>query len=64
MTLLPGFKPRTRMTHYWRLHCRLPERYKQHCRILVRGSLGSILIEFEDGARYVVGWRTVRRLAR
>lgn len=51
-----------RMTHYWRLHCRLPERFGKHCRILVKGSLGSVMIEFEDGMRYVVSWRAVRLL--
>ena len=50
------------LTHYWRLRCRLVERHGQHCRILVKGSLGSILIEFEDGMRYVVSWRSVREL--
>jgi hypothetical protein len=48
--------------HYWRLRCRLPERNGAHCRVLARGSMGSIMIEFEDGACFIVGWRTIRRL--
>jgi len=50
------------LTHYWRLRCRLPERNGQHCRVLARGSMGSIMIEFADGVRFVVGWRSIRRL--
>jgi hypothetical protein len=52
-----------KFTHYWRLRCRLPERNGQHCRVLARGSMGSIMIEFADGARFIVGWRTIRRLS-
>ena len=40
----------------------MPERNGQHCRVLARGSMGSIMIEFADGARFVVGWRTIRKL--
>ena len=50
------------MTHYWRLRCRLPERYKQPCRVLARGKMNSILIEFEDGIQYVVSRYAVRKL--
>jgi hypothetical protein len=50
------------MTHYWRLHCRLPERHKTPCRILVTGKMGSMMIEFEDGMHYVVSRRSVRKL--
>jgi hypothetical protein len=50
-----------RFTHFWRLRCRLPERYGQHCRVLVRGKMGSIMIEFRDGVRHIVGWRSIRK---
>jgi hypothetical protein len=50
------------MTHYWRLRCRLPERRGAHCRVLARGRMGSIMIEFADGVRFVVGWRSIRKL--
>lgn len=49
-------------THLWRLRCRLPERNGQLCRVLVRGKMGSILIEFADGVQYVVGWRSIRKV--
>lgn len=51
----------------WRLRCRLPERTGQACRVLVRsrrvkGAPANILIEFEDGERFVVGWRSLRKI--
>ena len=33
----------------------------RRCRILARGSLGSVLVEFEDGERVVTSRRAVRR---
>lgn len=59
------------MTHYWRIRARLPERYGQHCRILVRGAAGThswkkarstIAVEFEDGFRVATSRWFVRRL--
>lgn len=52
------------MTHYWRLRCRLPERHGQSCRVLVRGRMNSIMIEFADGVRYVVSRYGVRLLVK
>ena len=49
------------LTHYWRLRCRLPERNGQACRVLARGAMNSILIEFGDGVRHVVSRYAVRR---
>jgi hypothetical protein len=49
----------------WRLRCRLPDRTGQLCRVLVRSKsrfIRNILIEFEDGARFVVGWRSLRKV--
>jgi hypothetical protein len=37
----------------WRWHCRLPERFGQRCRVLVRGAMNSCLVEFTDGFRVV-----------
>lgn len=51
-----------RYEHYWRLNCRLPERKGKPCRVLAKGKMGTILIEFEDGVRYFVGWRTIRKI--
>lgn len=50
------------MTHTWRLNCRLPERKGMKCRVLAHGKMGTILIEFADGVRHFVGWRTIRRI--
>lgn len=50
------------MTHYWRAHTRLPDRYGQHCRVLVRGGRNSVLVEFDDGYRVVTSRNYIRRL--
>jgi hypothetical protein len=43
-------------SHYWRVRARLPERFGHRCRVLARGSMNTILIEFE-------GWLPSRHLA-
>jgi hypothetical protein len=48
------------MTHYWRIKKWLPERFGQHCRIVATGSMNSVMVEFEDGVRFV----TVRYFVR
>jgi len=37
------------MTHVWRIRKWHPERFGQLCRVLARGSMNSVLIQFEDG---------------
>lgn len=49
------------MSHVWFWRKRLPERKGQACRVLVRGSMNSILVEFEDGYRVVTSRYAVRR---
>lgn len=45
---------------YWRK--RLPERKGEPCRILARGTMNSVLVEFEDGHRVVTsGWAVRKR---
>ena len=44
---------------YWR--ARLPERKGQRCRVLARGSLNSILVEFADGYLVVTARYAVRK---
>ena len=39
------------LTHYWRVRTRLPERHGQPCRVLARGRLNTIMVEFADGLR-------------
>ena len=50
------------LTHTWYWRRRLPERTGQPCRVLVRGKLNSILVEFADGYRVVTSRFAVRRL--
>lgn len=51
------------MTHIWYWRKRLPERKGQRCRVLARGALNSILVEFHDGFRVVTSRYAVRKLA-
>ena len=44
---------------YWRK--RLPHRKGQACRVLIRGKMNSILIEFEDGECVVTSRYAVRK---
>jgi hypothetical protein len=45
----------------WWWRTRLPHRKGQPCRILVRGRMGNVLVEFPDGFRVVTSHRAVRR---
>ena len=50
------------MTHVWRWRVNLPERHGTGCRVLARGKMNSILIEFgSDGVRHIVSRYAVRR---
>jgi len=47
----------------WHWRSRLPERHGQLCRVLVRGRMNSVLIEFlADGWRVVASRYAVRRV--
>lgn len=48
------------MTHTWFWKSRLPERKGQLCRVLARGEMNSILVEFEDGYKVVTSRFAVR----
>jgi hypothetical protein len=48
-------------SHYWRVRTRFPERCGQRCRVLARGSMNTILIEFEDGHQVATSRNYVRR---
>lgn len=50
------------MTHFWRVRKRLPDRFGQSCRVLAHGSLNSILVEFEDGSKFITCRYYVRRI--
>lgn len=45
---------------YWR--AKLPERKGQRCRILTRGSMNSVLVEFQDGFKVITARFAVRRV--
>lgn len=47
--------------HVWFWRARLPERKGQRCRVLARGKMNSILVEFEDGYRTLTSRYAVRR---
>ena len=51
------------MTHVWYWRSRLPERKSEPCRVLARGRMNSILVEFADGFRVVTSRYAVRRAA-
>lgn len=48
----------TEFVWWWR--SRLPERKGQRCRVIARGRLNSVLVEFEDGTRVVTSRYAVR----
>lgn len=50
------------MTHIWFWRSRLPERKGQLCRVLARGAMNSIMVEFEDGYRVITSRFAVRRI--
>lgn len=52
----------TQLTHFWRLRCRLPERHGTGCRVIARGTMNSVQIEFEDGVRHIVSHFSIRRI--
>jgi hypothetical protein len=45
----------------WWWRARLPGRKGQRCRVLVRGRMNSVLVEFEDGFRVVTSRFAIRR---
>ena len=52
----PGAVP-----YRWHWRKRLPERHGQPCRVLARGALNSVLVEFEDGYRVFTSRFAVRK---
>lgn len=50
--------------HVWFWRTRLPERKGQPCRVLARGAMNSVLVEFADGLRVVTSRYAVRRCVR
>ena len=48
--------------HIWFWKTKLPERKGEKCRVLVRGRMNSILVEFEDGYKVVTSRYAVREI--
>lgn len=46
---------------YWRVN--LPHRKGERCRIVARGTMNSVCVEFEDGDRVITSRYAVRRAA-
>lgn len=46
---------------YWRIRKWRPDRYKQPCRVIARGTMNSCLIEFEDGERVITSRWNIRK---
>lgn len=53
----------TTFTHIyaWRNNEKRATLFGRQCRVVARGKMGSVLIEFEDGSREVVSRRALRR---
>lgn len=48
--------------HHWRLRVRLPERHGTACRVVARGKMNSVQIEFAaDRVRHIVSRYSIRR---
>ncbi len=47
--------------YIWRVHTRLPERFGQRCRVIVRSKMNSALVEFEDGYKVVTSRNYLRK---
>jgi len=46
----------------WKNNAKRATLYRRECRIIAHGAMSSILIEFADGQREIVSYRSVRRL--
>lgn len=45
----------------WRVRTRLPERKGQRCRVVCRGRMNTVLVEFDDGYRVATSGNYLRR---
>jgi hypothetical protein len=52
------------VTHFYRWKKYRPDLYGKPCRVLARGKLNSLMIEFADGERHIVSRYAVRKLPR
>lgn len=54
--------PEQPFDHVWFWRSRLPRRKGDRCRVLARGSMNSVLVEFEDGTKTVTSRYAVRKV--
>ena len=47
----------------WRNNSRRAQLYNRHCRIVTRGRMNTILVEFEDGTRVTTSGNALRKIA-
>jgi hypothetical protein len=47
--------------HIWYWKVKLPERKGQRCRVVARGRMNSVMVEFKDGYRVVTSRHAVRK---
>lgn len=47
--------------HVWYWRTNLPERKGQACRVIARGKMNSVWIEFEDGVSHIVSRYAIRK---
>jgi hypothetical protein len=52
---------KTMFDHIWFWRTRLPERKNTECRVLVRGKMNNILVEFAHGFKVVTSRYAVRK---
>jgi polyphosphate kinase 2 (PPK2 family) len=57
----PSSDDRLTYPYFWRVHTRLPERFGQACRVLVRSKMNSCLVEFIDGFRVITSRNYIRK---
>lgn len=46
----------------WKNNPRRAELYRRRCRVVARGAMNSVLVEFENGERVVTSRNAVRKL--
>lgn len=52
------------MSHVYRWRKYSPALYGRRCRVVARGAMNSVLVEWEDGTRCVCSRYAIRRAAR
>lgn len=50
------------MTHYWRIRKWHPEWFGRPCRVVARGKMNSVKVEFADGSWTITSRYFVRKL--